>query len=360
MAPQLTVGIPVYNGMPFLPEAIESILGQTFCDYELLVINDGSTDGSWDYLRSLKDPRLRLVSQANHGLTATLNRMLEESRTPWLVRLDADDVSRNDRLSIAADAVKKHPHAGMFYARASLHRHASITAQSRSTEGSPRDLQALTRSGYLLAICHVSTVLNIEKTRTIGGYRFNLHVEDLDLWWRMALRYDIVFLPKVAVEIRLNEGSSCISNLQKLSVNALYVQYLLLSNLWNLPPHPYEQVIPHLTRMVDKGYLAYREQMWQAGIHIGQRQYREVLPHLIKAVLHSPGHFLRRLAYPFQPNPMIRVGESPQAFWKMRDQLWPSEPFCAIPSRAAKHFFGAAPTLATAVKVAIGERTLRE
>ncbi len=76
MAPLLTVGIPVYNGMPFLPEAVDSILSQAFDDYELLVINDGSTDGSWEYLKSLRNQRLRLISQENRGLTTTLNRML--------------------------------------------------------------------------------------------------------------------------------------------------------------------------------------------------------------------------------------------------------------------------------------------
>jgi glycosyltransferase involved in cell wall biosynthesis len=326
MAPLLTVGIPVYNGMPFLPEAIESILRQSFDGFELLVINDGSTDGSWEYLQSLKDPRVRLISQPNQGLTATLNRMLEEARAPWLVRLDADDVSRNDRLAVAADAARKHPDAGMFYSRAALYQHVGITAQSPSTEGSPEYLLSVTRSGYLLAICHVSTILNIAKTQSIGGYRFNLHVEDLDLWWRMALRYDIVFVPKVTVDIRLNEGSSCISNLQKLSANTFYIQYLLLSNLWNLPPLPYEQVIPHLAKMVDKRYLAYREQMWKAGSRLGQRHYRAALPHLARAVLHSPRHFLRRLQYPLRPNPMVRVGESPAAFRKLYDHLWPPCP----------------------------------
>jgi glycosyltransferase involved in cell wall biosynthesis len=337
MAPLLTVGIPVYNGMPFLPEAVDSILSQSFDDYELLVINDGSTDGSWEYLQSLKDSRLRLVSQSNQGLTATLNRMLKEARTPWLVRMDADDVCRNGRLAIAADAVRKLPHAGMFYSRAAHHHHIGTT---RSTEGSPGDLRSLTRSGYLLAICHVSTILNIEKTHSIGGYRFKFHVEDLDLWWRMALRYDIVFLPKVTVDIRLNEGSSCISNLQKLSANTLYIQYLLLSNLWNLPSLPYEHVIPQLAKMVDKQYLAYREQMWKAGIHLGQSQYFEALPHLARAVLHSPGHFLRRLQYPFRPNPLIRVGESPQAFRKMQDQLWPCDSISAITSRGQRRVLG--------------------
>ena len=83
---QITVGIPVYNGMPYLPESVESILRQDYNDFEILIINDGSTDDSVDYLHSLRDPRLRILHQENRGLTATLNRMLSEATTPWLAR----------------------------------------------------------------------------------------------------------------------------------------------------------------------------------------------------------------------------------------------------------------------------------
>src|ERR1019366_912255 len=95
---QLTVGIPVFNAMPYLRESMESILYQTFSDFVLVAINDGSADESLDYLKSIRDPRLRIVNQPNRGLTATLNRMLDEAETPWLVRFDADDIAYPDRL----------------------------------------------------------------------------------------------------------------------------------------------------------------------------------------------------------------------------------------------------------------------
>jgi len=316
--------MPVYNALPYLAEAVESVLRQTYPHFELLIVNDGSRDGSLEYLRGLGDPRLRIISQENRGLTATLNRMLEEARAPWLVRLDADDVACPERLALAACAIERQPAAGMFYSRASHYGHIRAIAAARSTEGTPAELWELTRAGYLLAIAHSSVVLNVAKTRALGGYRFDLHIEDLDLWWRMALRHGVVFIPQVTVQYRLNHDSVCINNLRSLSANTLFAQYLLLSYLWGLEPQPYAAVIGALSGLLDTSRLAYREEMWRAAAHLSARQYSRAVPHLAKAVLHSPADFLRRVAYPFRRGAMFRVGEDPRRFRRIEQRLWPA------------------------------------
>jgi glycosyltransferase involved in cell wall biosynthesis len=324
MPPLFTLGMPVYNAMPYLAEAVESALRQTYPHFELLIVNDGSRDGSLQYLRSLSDPRLRILSQENRGLTATLNRMLQEARAPWLARLDADDVACAERLSLVAAALERQPAAGMFYSRAWHYGHPGAMATARSTEGTPAELHQLTRAGYLLAIAHSSVVLNVAKTRALGGYRFNLHIEDLDLWWRMALRHGVVFIPQVTVQYRLNHDSICINHLRSLSANTLFAQYLLLSHLWGLEPQPYEAVIGALNGLVNKRRLAYRQQMWLAAAHLGARQYSHAVPHLAKAVLHSPAGFVRRAAYPFRRGALFRVGEDPRRFRRIEQWLWPA------------------------------------
>lgn len=95
----ITVGLPVYNAMPFLPEAIESLLHQTVSDFNILVIVDGADDRSLQYLETVLDDRLRVLTQPNRGLTATLNRILHETRIGWLIRQDADDISYPTHLS---------------------------------------------------------------------------------------------------------------------------------------------------------------------------------------------------------------------------------------------------------------------
>jgi glycosyltransferase involved in cell wall biosynthesis len=308
--------------MPYLPESLESVLRQTYPHFEVVVINDGSTDGTLEYLQAVRDPRVRVISQPNSGITSALNRALQEARTPWLVRLDADDVAHPERLALLSEATERHPEAGMFYSDAENYRHGRAISKLRTTQGTPADLRVITESGYLLSICHVTTALNIAKTRSLGGYRFNLYVEDLDLWWRMALRHEIIFLPKVTVSVRLRAGSTCITNLETLTLNTLYVQYLLLSYLWRLPALAYEVVSDHLRDLIDQRHLHYRQQMWLAGGCIGAGQYRLALPHLAQATMNSPGHFFERLRYAFFRNKSVHRGEDPILFQQRHKLLW--------------------------------------
>ena len=91
--PALTVVLPVHNGMPFLEVALESILNQSFTDLQILAIDDGSTDGSGDYLDRVRDDRVSVLHQSCTGLGAVLNRGIELCDTPFLARMDADDIS---------------------------------------------------------------------------------------------------------------------------------------------------------------------------------------------------------------------------------------------------------------------------
>ena len=322
MKPLITVGIPVYNGLPYLPDALQSVLQQTYRHFEVLVVDDGSTDDSLSYLQKVRDPRLRVISQPHNGLTAALNRLLAEARTPWLVRMDADDIAHPDRLAVTADAIKQRPAAGMFYTSGSHYGHPCVISKIRMTQGTPEELRAVTQAGYLLAICHATTALNVAKTLDLGGYRFDLFVEDLDLWWRMALRHDIVYLPQTTFHYRLRQGGSCVRNLKALSTNTLYIQYLLLSNLRQISPLPYETVLPHLEGMVNDQQLQYRHQMWIAGSRLSSREYCRAVPPVLKAFVKSPRHFLERLRYPVFPPDMFKLGVDPLCFEDNRNLLW--------------------------------------
>ncbi|SDX93135.1 Glycosyltransferase involved in cell wall bisynthesis [Lutibacter oricola] len=104
----VTIGLPVYNAEKFLKHAIMSILNQSFKDFELLIINDGSTDSSLNIIKSFKDSRIRLLNDGcNKGLPYRLNQMARETKTTYLARMDADDIMHVDRIKIQMDILKK-------------------------------------------------------------------------------------------------------------------------------------------------------------------------------------------------------------------------------------------------------------
>ena len=101
--PKVSVVLPVHNGMPYLNLAIESILLQSFRAFELIVVDDGSTDGSSEYLASIKDSRVRVIRKVSGGVAATLNFGVGEARTQYIARMDADDIAYPHRLQLQYD-----------------------------------------------------------------------------------------------------------------------------------------------------------------------------------------------------------------------------------------------------------------
>jgi len=98
--PLLTIGLPVYNARPYLEDALRSILAQTFQDWELIAYDDGSTDGSGEYLARVRDPRVRVLGEkANRGLATGLNLIHAEARGRYIARMDADDLMHPERLA---------------------------------------------------------------------------------------------------------------------------------------------------------------------------------------------------------------------------------------------------------------------
>src|SRR5262245_16760047 len=107
-APRISVLLPVRNAMPFLPETMASLWEQSFRDFEVLALDDGSTDDTPSYLASLRDPRLLVIRLNKVGLPSALNQGLELARAPIVARLDGDDVAHPDRFRLQFDYLKQH------------------------------------------------------------------------------------------------------------------------------------------------------------------------------------------------------------------------------------------------------------
>ncbi len=318
----VTVGLPVYNAMPYLPEAMESLLEQTTSGFEILAIVDGATDASLDYLQSIRDTRLRIITQPNLGVTRTLNRMLRECRTPWLVRQDADDVSHPARIEKLSAVIREFPDAGMCYSMANYHPRQRTVGSFRCSRGSPVELRSIVRSGYLLSICHPTVALNVHKTLALGGYSLGLHNEDADLWWRMALKYDIHHIPEALVGFRQNTSSVSTRNLAQQFTAGLYVQYLLLSHLWRRSPRPIGDIRSHLQDLLPARKFRAKERLRSFNMRLSEGKRGAAVAAFANSVLASPGYVLGRICDEFDSSRSVSNGIPPRMFLERQEAFW--------------------------------------
>jgi glycosyltransferase involved in cell wall biosynthesis len=317
----ITVGMPVWNGMPWLPEAVESLLRQTSGDFEILAIVDGGTDGSLAYLQGVGDARLRVLEQPHAGVTATLNRLLSETRTRWMVRQDADDVSYPRRLEKLQEAIGRYPEAGLVYSLADYHPRERCAGRFRCSRGTPGELRSIVERGYLLSICHSTVALDVEKALAVGGYRMDIHAEDADLWWRMARRFDVQCIAEALVGFRQNAQSVSARNAEKQQLAGLYVQYLLLSELWELRPRPLAEVARTLLEFVRPSSLAAKESLRQWNMHWAESRKLKGLGALAQALWQSPGYVARRVRDEFRSG-AIANGVAPRLYLERKETLW--------------------------------------
>jgi glycosyltransferase involved in cell wall biosynthesis len=183
--PAVSVLMSVRNGAPWVGAAVESALAQTDPDLEVIVIDDGSTDGTTAVLAALHDQRLRVERREPRGLTPSLNRALSLARAPLVARLDADDVAMPERLARQRAFLDAHPDVGLLGTGAQ-----EVDASGREVgRVSPPTGDAAIRRALIRRnpFVHSSVVMRRSLVERAGGYDESLPVaQDYDLWMRMS------------------------------------------------------------------------------------------------------------------------------------------------------------------------------
>lgn len=196
-APTVSVIMSVYNGAPYLYACMQSILQQHFDDFEFLVVNDGSSDGSSEILQNLAaaDSRIRLIERENRGLVFSLNELVAEARAPLLARMDCDDIAMPDRFSKQVTFMQTNPGIGILGSNThDLNEYGLIIKATEEYPLSPSAARQWLKNGP--PVCHPSVMMRTAIIRELGGYRAAFrHAEDYDLWLRAALITDICNLP---------------------------------------------------------------------------------------------------------------------------------------------------------------------
>jgi glycosyltransferase involved in cell wall biosynthesis len=207
--PLLSVVMPVHNALPFLSDSIRSILAQTLSDFEFVILDDASTDGSLELLRewSRRDQRIQIYESKNQlGLAGSSNAVVSKARAPIVARMDADDIAHPDRLRKQWDVIASCADIAVVGTLCN-----GIDATGREVR--PRDRWRLVRRSVYIPFPHGSAMFRREVFDQVGGYDENSEVgEDQDLFLRMAGLGRVLTLPDVLYSYRYHASNATLIN----------------------------------------------------------------------------------------------------------------------------------------------------
>lgn len=210
MKPDVSVLMAVYNGERHLPAAIDSILSQTHRHFELLIVDDGSTDRSAEIAASRRDERIRIIRLVkNRGLSAALNHGLAAAAAPRIARQDADDIAEPERLARQLAFMDAHPNVAL------LGTQGTVIAEDGHTTGVvSRPVGKDSIRWFSLfdnPFIHTSVMFQAAAAREAGGYdaAYDPFSQDYDLWCRIADRHEVANLEERLIRYRVS-GSSII------------------------------------------------------------------------------------------------------------------------------------------------------
>jgi glycosyltransferase involved in cell wall biosynthesis len=208
--PAVSIVIPLYNMEHYIGRALNSILAQTIQDFEVIVVDDGSTDQGSKVVRGFSDHRIHLIQQPNQGVSAARNRGINESQSDLIAFLDADDEWLPGFIETILRLKAKFPDAGLYGTGYQVHYPGSIVHKIYAKNKGDRLL-----SSYFKAVIDFSESGNIsypfnsssfaawkDALNSVGGYPLNLKVnEDVVVWGKIALKYHVAYSPTICSTI---------------------------------------------------------------------------------------------------------------------------------------------------------------
>lgn len=207
--PTISVLLPVHNAELYVDEAIKSILAQTYGDFELLALDDGSTDRSLLILREYEaqDSRVHIFSRENRGLVASLNELIAKARGRYLARMDADDICMPDRFRSQVTFLDSFPDHVLVGAWVETVNAAGLPIGILRSPTSHEEIDQDHLSGHT-SIRHPTAMIRRSAVMSAGCYRSEfISAEDLDLFLRLAELGKLANLPEVMLRYRLHAGS---------------------------------------------------------------------------------------------------------------------------------------------------------
>ncbi|HRK79301.1 MAG: glycosyl transferase [Hydrogenophilales bacterium 17-64-11] len=321
MPVRISIVMPCYNAAAHLPASIGSVLAQTCGDWELIAVDDGSTDATLDWLRSQTDPRIRVHAQSNRGVSAARNAGLARARGRYVAFLDADDTWAADYLDRMLAALQGSPGAVLAYCG---WQNLGLP-DGRGAPFVPPDYENADKAETLFAGCrwpiHAALVKR-EAVLAAGGFDPALkNAEDYALWLRVATTAPIVRVPEVLAFYHFHGGEQASGDHARAALQHYQAQLKYLAAHPALGSALGESRIRELTagELLKRGYARY----WQRDLPAARRIFRTVMKqgygtlrdwkYMLPALLPLPLHraLLRRMARGQQARPLpARTGQA--------------------------------------------------
>ena len=203
-----SVVIPLYNKEAYILSTVESVLAQNFLDFELLIVDDGSVDGSLLALEGIDDCRVRIILQSNQGVGAARNRGMFEAKYDWIAFIDADDLWSAGHLSELHALTKLSSSLGMVSTRTlKVAKDLTLSVAEEIKSGNPRLIDYFVVASKQPEIITSSSVaINKKAFDSLGGFSDKGSGEDLEYWVKVALSYSVAISDKVTSYYRLGTG----------------------------------------------------------------------------------------------------------------------------------------------------------
>jgi glycosyltransferase involved in cell wall biosynthesis len=281
--PTVSFLIPVYNAGQFVRETLDTVLAQTFPDFECIAIDDGSKDGSLSILRNYaaRDDRIRVVTRPNRGLVATLNEEIDLARGEFLARLDADDLCDPRRLELQVNRMRQEPDLVALGSGAwAIDERGRLLGDYSNPTTTHDQIEAAHLQGHS-SIHHPAAMLRASAVRQVGGYRELVPCEDFDLWLRLAEIGRLANLPDRLISKRLMIGGLVGTNRERHDRVLLQI----LREVWQRRGLPGEPKLPEQTLTTRADF--FRQWGWMA---LKQREVGTARRYALKAVTSAPFH----------------------------------------------------------------------
>lgn len=240
--PLISVNLVTYNHEKYIGNAIQSVLAQTCPDFELIVVDDGSTDGTWERIRSFRDPRLVPIRQENQGPSAATNRGLAVCRGQYVASMSGDDTCRLDRLQKQLDEYRKGGRRVLFSQVDFIDEEGMPLAGQHFADQFFTQTN-LSRAQVLARLFYEGNWFNSITTfteRAVLGDGFNpllLQLQDFEMWIRLAKQYDLCTIPEPLVRYRIRQGNQNLScpDVEK-QIASSNEHYLIMRHFFNGMP----------------------------------------------------------------------------------------------------------------------------